>query len=85
MSPHPLAPLEVAALEHVVITLGLSRVSYHSYHTSELSLTQHPVVALPLRAPLTRDLDEALIERQVVADRVLPALAVFTLHTKQSI
>ena len=41
--------------------------------------TEHPVVALPLCPALAGDLDEAFVEREVVPDGVLPALAVLTL------
>lgn len=37
---------------------------------------QHPVVALPGVVVVARHFDEALVQRQVVADGVLPALAV---------
>ena len=43
-------------------------------------LTDHPIVSLALCAALTGDLDEALVERQVVADTVLPALALLSLQ-----
>merc|ERR1719150_976320 len=43
-----------------------------------IALGEHPVVALPLCPALARDLDEAFVEREVVPDGVLPALAVLT-------
>ena len=53
---------------------GLIRLCYHDI------FTKHPVVALPLRPALAGDLDEAFVEREVVPDGVLPALAVLTLQ-----
>ena len=53
---------------------GLIRLCYHDI------FTKHPVVALPLCPALTGDLDEAFVEREVVPDGVLPALAVLTLQ-----
>lgn len=40
------------------------------------NLTQCPVVALSLAAALARDLHEALVQAEIVPDRVLPALLV---------
>ena len=58
---HAPSPSIVALLEHV---LELDR------------RVQRPVVAFSLAAALARHFDEALVETEVVADRVLPALAV---------
>lgn len=40
------------------------------------SRVQHPVVALPVRPAVPRDLDEALIKRQIVPNAVLPSFLV---------
>ena len=45
-----------------------------------VELTDHPVVAFPLRAALAGDLDKALVEGEVVSDAVLPPLALFALQ-----
>ena len=39
-----------------------------------MTLTDHPIVALPLGAALAGYLDEALVEGEVVADGILPTL-----------
>ena len=44
---------------------------------------KHPVVALPLGPSLTRYLDKAFIQRQIVPDRVLPPLRVLTLVVRE--
>lgn len=43
---------------------------------------QGPVVALSLTATLPRHLDEALVERQVVSDAVLPSFLVLLVERK---
>ena len=60
--------------------------SLHASSSAVVALLEHvleldgrierPVVALALSAALARHLDEAFVEAEVVADRVLPALAV---------
>ncbi len=76
MPPHALASPVVAGLEHVVV-LGICVTGGggHGVHHSTRCcvLTQRPVVALSLLAPLAGDLDETFVEAEVVSDRVLPA------------
>lgn len=78
---------KVAGVGHVRVAEHLGVVacpvgSLHAPSSLVVSVLEHvlvlrvqrPVVALPLATALPRDLHEALVQTEVVADRVLPAL-----------
>jgi len=60
------APAQIAAVVEHVVAVWI----------------EHPVAALARLLVVTRHLDEALVQRQIMSDRVLPALLVLAIVRK---
>lgn len=71
----------MVCLDRALAALGTCALGEASAATEEATVLEHvvavgiqgPVAALAWLAVITRHLDEALVERQVMADAVLPA------------
>lgn len=80
----------VVCLDRALGALGTCALGEASAATEEAAVLEHvvavwiqgPVAALAWLAVITRHLDEALVERQVMADAVLPAWPVVPVKCK---
>lgn len=74
----------IARAEERFVVRSVSVGTLHSPSPSVIAVLEHifvlrikrPEIALPLAATLSRDLDEAFVQRQVVPDRILPSLLI---------